>query len=98
MKTEELIEKRIAEEGKFVEVDGFAEYVSGIDDDELYILLSALEVAQDSLDDVWMQPLTWRLAEMVTITQNEFVDRDLDNNGYMTRLEERGHKILGTTA
>lgn len=98
MKTEELIKRRQEENDGFTKVDGFAEYVSGIDNDELYILLSSLELAEDMLRDPWMAALFARMAEMRLIVQNEYVDRDLGFNGYEDDLKIRGNKVLGVSA
>lgn len=98
MKTEELIERRQEESDGFTEVDGFAEYVSGVGNDELYILVSSLELAEDILRDPWMAALFARMAEMRLIVQNEYADRDLGFNGYEDDLKTRGKKVLGVSA
>jgi hypothetical protein len=58
-------------------VDGFAEYVSGISNDEVYVLLAAIEEHAQSQNELFPDPLK-RLKQMYNILIEEFHERELD--------------------
>ena len=87
MRTEDIKEfDRIHNDSNFTSVDPFAEYLSGVSDDELYVLLTGLEMVGD-MDDIWLVGID-RTPTLVAIAQGEFINRELDRT-YLRYLERQ---------
>ena len=91
MKSEDLLKYDVGDSST-PQQDPFSQYISGIPDDEVYILLTGLEWVQD-LDDPWALGLDGILP-MVQAAINEFDRRELATNGYLEELIERGKRAI----
>lgn len=87
MKTEDLL-AYVENDDNFTPVDPFMEFVSGVSDDDLFILLLALGAAR-GMDETFMFPLRRRSIDMWVSAIKECDKRRLDSNGYFDELLER---------
>jgi len=65
----------------FIVVDGFKEYVTGISDDEVYVLMQALEDLDESQHELREKPSD-RLDKMRGIISEEYFERNLQIGDY----------------
>lgn len=91
MKSEDLF-KYVEDDRNFEPVDPFAEYLSGVSDDELYAHLCGIEWVQD-LDDVWVAA-NLEISRMYSAVVAEWHERGLAEKGYIEQADARGRDAL----
>ncbi len=96
MDTESLLEY-MENDRNFTRVDPFEEFVPGINDQSLYILLYALEALQkDTMDKTWDGPLLPQVARWFNIVMEEYNSRHITIEGVISEAVFELHGIIDT--